>query len=217
MKPKSRKPGGGSLLNPEGLTRDVIVIGASAGGVEALMRLFSMLPADLPALIGCVLHRGAVPGQLAAVLGRRSSLPVVEPGSGDETRRGIIYLAPADHHLLFVKGRAESRRAPREHSTRPAIDPLFRSAAAAYGKRVVGAVLTGCGEDGVSGMIAIRNAHGLAVVQDPAEAYMPYMPLNALRFDHVAGVFSLEQLASVLASLARGDRVQAQASASRTA
>lgn len=192
-------------LNPEGLARNVIVIGASAGGVEALMRLFSMFPPDLPALIGCVLHRGALAGQLAAVLGRRSSLPVIEPQSGDKASHGVIYLAPADHHLLFVKDRIEIQRSPREHSTRPAIDPLFRSAAKVYGKRVVGTILTGSGEDGVSGLLAIGEAQGLALVQDPDEAYMPYMPLNALRYDHVDGTFLLDELAPVLASLVRGE------------
>lgn len=200
--------GGRAALNREDLARDVIVIGASAGGVEALVRLFSMFPADMPALIGCVLHRGAVPGQLAAVLGRRSSMPVVEPLSGEEARRGVIYLAPADYHLLFSKGRLLVHRGPREHSTRPAIDPLFRSAAEAYGRRVVGTLLTGCGEDGVSGMIAIREAEGMTLVQDPDEAYMPYMPLNAMRFDHVDGAFALDRLAAVLESLARGEGIR---------
>jgi two-component system chemotaxis response regulator CheB len=166
-----------------------------------------MLPADLPAVIGCVLHRGAIPGQLATVLGRRSSLPVIEPRSREKTKRGVIYLAPADQHLLFSKGRLDVQRGPREHSTRPAIDPLFRSAAEAYGKRVVGVVLTGCGEDGVSGMIAIGHHKGLSVVQDPEEAYMPYMPLNALRFDNVAGVFPLDGLAPALATLAQGETI----------
>lgn len=169
------------------------------------MRLFSMFPPDIPALIGCVLHRGALAGQLAAVLGRRSSLPVIEPQSGDKASHGVIYLAPADHHLLFVKDRIEIQRSPREHSTRPAIDPLFRSAAKVYGKRVVGTILTGSGEDGVSGLLAIGEAQGLALVQDPDEAYMPYMPLNALRYDHVDGTFLLDELAPVLASLVRGE------------
>jgi two-component system chemotaxis response regulator CheB len=192
-------------LNQGAIARDVIVIGASAGGVEALMQLFSMLPPNLRAIIGCVLHRGAAIGRLAEVLGRRSSLPVVEPQSGDEVKRGVIYLAPADHHMLFEQGKVTINRGPREHSTRPAIDPLFRSAAETYGKRVVGVVLTGCGEDGVSGMTAIGHGQGLALVQDPAEAYMPYMPLNALRFDHVHGAYPLEQLAPLLASFVRGE------------
>ena len=200
--------GRSGVLNQDRVSRDVIVIGASAGGVTALVELFGMLPADLPAAIGCVLHRGAAPSQLASVLGRGSALPVIEPGSGRRITHGVIYLAPADHHLLFHEDGIEVQRGPREHSTRPAIDPLFRSAAATYGRRVVGALLTGCGQDGLSGLIAIRKAHGLSVVQDPDQAYMPSMPLNALRFD-VEGVFSLEDLGRVFARLAKGEAVEA--------
>ncbi len=207
-----QSPGQGGALNMEEIPRDVIVIGASAGGVTALQRLFALLPADLPAVIGCVLHRGAMPGLLATVLGRRSLLPLVEPQSGEQARPGVIYLAPADHHMLFLKTGIEVQRGPREHSTRPAVDPLFRSAAKTYGERVVGALLTGCGQDGLSGMIAIREARGLAVVQDPDEAYMPYMPLNALHFDDVKGTFPLETLAEVLNRLARGYKVEAMGS-----
>jgi two-component system chemotaxis response regulator CheB len=100
------------------------------------------------------------------------------------------------------------QRGPREHSTRPSVDPLFRSASATYGRRVVGVLLTGCGEDGVSGLIAITDAGGLTLAQDPEEASMPYMPLNAIRYDQVAGVVSLHNAPSILASLADGDHVR---------
>jgi two-component system chemotaxis response regulator CheB len=126
---------------------------------------------------------------------------------------GTIYLAPADHHLLFQRGSVIVRRGPREHSTRPSIDPLFRSAAESYGQRVVGLLLTGCGEDGVSGLISITKGGGLTLAQDPDEAYMPYMPLNAIRYDEVAGIVSLDDTASVLASLAGGDRVRVKGTA----
>ncbi len=172
------------------------------------MHLFSMFPPDIPAIIGCVLHRGALPGQLSAVLGRRSRLPVIEPKPGEVARQGAIYLAPADYHLMFGKDKLRIERGPRENSTRPAIDPLFRSAAEYYGEAVVGVLLTGCGEDGASGLTAIGHAKGLALVQDPNEAYMPYMPLNAIRFDHVEGAFPLDTLAPILASLARGERMR---------
>ena len=198
----------GSSLNAAGIRRDIIVIGASAGGVMALMKLFAMLPANLPASVGCVLHRGAMPGQLVSVLGRQSALPVEEPKSGMKVEKGIIYLAPADHHLLFEKEGIVVERGPREHSTRPAVDPLFRSAALTYGPRVTGVLLTGGGQDGLSGMIAIGRAGGLSVVQDPREADMPYMPLNALRFDDVRAAFRLNDLSSVLTSLARGHIVE---------
>lgn len=195
-----------AVLNAERIARDVIVIGASAGGVTALMQLFSELPADLPAAVGCVLHRGEAPGRLAEVLGRRSALPVREPSHGDVIRPRVIYLAPADYHLLFDGERLAVQRGPREHSTRPAIDPLFRSAAA-FGSRVVAALLTGGGDDGVSGMIAISEADGVTLAQDPDDAYMPYMPRNAIRFDHVNGTFTLDELAPLLAALAKGEAV----------
>ena len=194
-------------INTEGLKRDVIVIGASAGGVMALTELFAALPARLPAAIGVVLHRSTSPGELAAVLARRSPLPVIEPKDSSPFKTGVIYLAPPDHHLLFEDGGVAARRGPKEHSTRPAIDPLFRSAAANYGERVVGMLLTGAGEDGVSGLIAISQASGLTLAQDPDDAYMPYMPINAMRFDNVAAVFPLRDMAAVVTALVKGGSV----------
>lgn len=194
-------------LNSEGIKRDVVVIGASAGGVAALTELFAAFPPDTPAAIGVVLHRSTNPSGLAEVLGRRSHLPVIEPDNHRQLKRGIIYLAPPDQHLLFNGDGVVVQRGPKEHSTRPAIDPLFRSAAETYGERVLGVQLTGCGEDGVSGLLHINAAAGLAIAQDPAEAYMPYMPLNAVRFDDVTGVFSLRDIASVIVALAAGEEV----------
>ena len=194
-------------INTEGVKRDVIVIGASAGGVMALEELFGSLPARLPAAIAVVLHRSTSPGELITVLARRSPLPVIEPKDSSAFRPGVIYLAPADHHLLFQHGGISAYRGPKEHSARPAIDPLFRTAAASYGQRVVGMLLTGAGEDGVSGLIAISQASGLTLVQDPDDAYMPYMPINAMRFDDVAAVFPLRHMAAVLTALVRGQSV----------
>ena len=194
-------------INQERVKRDVIVIGASAGGVTALVELFAALPASLPASVGVVLHRSTSPSELASVLGRRSTLPVIEPKDHNSLKHGTIYLAPADHHLLFEPGGIAVQRGPKEHSTRPAIDPLFRSAAAHYGERVAGMLLTGSGEDGVSGLIAISQASGVTLAQDPNDAYMPYMPINALRFDNVAGVFPLRDMASVVHALVNGQPV----------
>jgi len=196
-------------LNSECLKRDVIVVGASAGGVQALMELLASLPADLPATVSIVLHRGSMPGHLADVLGRRSTLPIIEPSDERQVAKpGTVYLAPADRHLIFGDHGLISHRGPKEHSTRPAVDPLFRSAAALYGKRVVGVVLTGAGDDGVSGLIAITKAGGLALTQDPVEAPMPYMPLYALRHDHVARVFPLKEFGPALTALASGKSFQ---------
>ncbi len=202
-------------INEQRIPRDIIVIGASAGGVPALQRIFARFPSDMPAAVGVVLHRGVERSELAEVLGRRSTLSVNEPKGSLPIRRGTIYLAPPDHHLLFERGKVAVRRGPWEHSTRPAVDPLFRSAAESYGSRVVGLLLTGCGEDGVSGLISITKGGGLTLVQDPDEAYMPYMPLNAIRYDDVAGRVFLDNAASVLASLAHGDQAQVSMMAKR--
>jgi two-component system, chemotaxis family, protein-glutamate methylesterase/glutaminase len=173
----------------------------------ALAQLFEQLPGDLPAAIGVVLHRAATPGMLASVLGRRSALPLIEPSSQQALKKGHIYLAPSDHRLLFGRDCVTIQRGPTEHSTRPAVDTLFRSAAEAFGRRVVGVLLTGAGEDGVSGLIAISDASGLTIAQDPEEAYLPYMPLNALRYDDIGGIFSLDEMASALCNLAQGKAV----------
>lgn len=202
-------------INEQCIKRDIIVIGASAGGVQALQQIFASLPSHLPATLGVVLHRGEAQSRLAEVLGQRSALRVYEPNHVVRTEQGTIYLAPPDHHLLFERGKVAVQRGPREHSTRPAIDPLFRSAAESYGRRVVGLQLTGCGEDGVSGLIAITEAGGLTLVQDPEEAYMPYMPLNAIRHDDVAGLVSLDDVGSILTSLANGEQVHIEMTAGR--
>lgn len=202
-------------INDQRIKRDIIVIGASAGGVPALQQIFAAFPAHIPAIVGVVLHRGPQPNALGYVLGRRSTLTVVEPNHGTALKPGLIYLAPADHHLLFERGKVIVQRGPREHSTRPAVDPLFRSAAESYGRRVVGLQLTGCGEDGVSGLIAITEAGGLTLAQDPEEAYMPYMPLNAIRHDDVAGLVSLKDVGSILTSLANGEQVRGEMTAGR--
>ena len=194
-------------INTEAVKRNIIVIGASAGGVMALSELFAALPAEMPASIGVVLHRSMSPGELASVLGRRSLLPVIEPKDHRPLKHGVIYLAPADHHLLFENGGIAVHRGPKEHGTRPAIDPLFRSAAAHYRQRVVGIVFTGAGEDGVSGLISISQKFGVTLTQDPDDAFMPYMPMNALRFDDVDGVYPLRDMAAVVTALVKGQPV----------
>ena len=199
---------GYGTINDQRVKRDIIVIGASAGGVQALQQIFAAFPSGMEAVVGVVLHRGSQPSELMPVLARRSTLPVAEPNRPMTLKPGTIYLAPADHHLLFQRDSVVARRGPREHSARPSVDPLFRSAAERYGLRVVGLLLTGCGEDGASGLISITKGGGLTLVQDPDEAYMPYMPLNAIRYDDVAGIVSLDDTASVLASLAGGDQVR---------
>src|SRR3954466_2245939 len=139
------------------LARDIIVVGASAGGVEALTRLGKALPADLPASLFVVLHLPPdAHSALPAILNRRGQLSAVHPRDGETIEQGRIYVAPPDRHVLLHRGTARVVRGPRENGHRPAVDPLFRSAAAAYGPRVIGIVLSGTLDDGTAGLLAIK-------------------------------------------------------------
>jgi two-component system chemotaxis response regulator CheB len=190
--------------------RDVIVIGASAGGVQALMHLLAKLPGDLPAVIGIVLHRSPYfETQLPIVLGRRAALTVMEPHDDTELRPGVVYVAPRDQHLLFERGRARLNRGPREHRTRPAIDPLFKSAAASFGPRVAGVLLTGYGGDGVPGLIAIKSAGGVSLVQDPADAAHPTLPMRAIAEDNVDATLPLDGIAGAIIALVEARAIDA--------
>jgi two-component system chemotaxis response regulator CheB len=197
------------MLNAENLGRNVVVIGASAGGVEALIGLFTRLPADLPAAVGVVLHRSPIhTGHLTSVLGSRAPLPVVEAVDMAPFSAGCIYVAPPDRHILLHDGRLCLNQGPKENGHRPAIDPLFRSSARCYGPRVVGVLLSGLGKDGVAGLDAITKSGGLFLVQDPDEATFPVMPSNAIRSGHVDGVLPLRKIAQTLAIFAMGGAVE---------
>jgi len=183
---------------------DVVVAGASAGGVEALMGLVAGLPAGWPAALLVVLH-GPPGGRglLGPILDRAGPLPAAEAVDGEPLRPGRVYVARPDHHLLLEHGRVRVLPGPHEHGLRPAADPLFRSAARAYGPRAVGVVLSGTGDDGAAGLAAIRRHGGLAVVQEPAEALFPGMPLSALAAGPVDHCLPVAALATLLARLAR--------------
>jgi two-component system, chemotaxis family, protein-glutamate methylesterase/glutaminase len=204
------------MINAERVSRDIIAIGASAGGVEALVHLLGRLSRTLPASIGVVLHRSPHhETRLSQVLGRRSALPVLEPRHGQPLEPGTVYVAPRDQHMLFGDHCVSLTRGPKEHHTRPAIDPMFRSAADTYGPRVAGVLLSGMGADGASGLIAIKQRGGLSLVQSPRQAAFPVMIQHALAEDDVDAVLDIEGLAEVLGLVATGKSVAEVSSTSR--
>ncbi len=182
---------------------NIIVVGASAGGVEAFITLVSSLPADLPAAVFIVLH---IPAQsfsvLPAILTRSGPLVAFHPKDGDTIEQGKIYVAPPDHHLMISRGSVRVVRGPKENRHRPAIDPLFRSAATTYKQRVIGVVLTGSLYDGTAGLLAIKQGGGLAVVQSPEDALYPSMPLHALQDVKVDYVLPMREIGALLVRLA---------------
>lgn len=187
-------------MNPDP-RRDVVVIGASAGGVRALRELVAALPADFGAAVFIVLHIGAHSSTLPAILALASENPVMQAVDGQPFEAGRIYVAPPDQHLLLEAGVMRVTHGPKEHHTRPAIDPLFRSAALNLGPRVIGVLLTGRLDDGTAGLQAIKACGGLVLVQDPQEAEEPAMPSSALRHVAVDHCLALESMAARLAEL----------------
>ncbi len=189
---------------------EIVAVGASAGGVEALRDLAASLPADLPAAVFVVLHVASEgPRLLGQILDKAGPLGAALAVSGEPVERGRIYVAPPDEHLLVKEGRVRLARGPRENRARPAVDPLFRSAAVAYGPRVVGVVLTGYLDDGASGLSAVQRCGGVAVVQDPKDAAFPEMPQSALRAVEPDHIVPLGELGALLSHLARTPAGQA--------
>ncbi len=186
--------------------RDLVVIGASAGGVEVLTRLVKDLPADLPAAVCIVLHIApGSPSMLAKILGRAGTLPCRPAGDGEALCEGVILVAPPDHHLVINDGHARLTVGPRENGHRPAIDVLFRSAARAYDSRVVGVVLSGTRDDGTAGLAAIKSSGGAAIVQDPADALYPGMPASAIAGVSVDAVVPAGLIGSTIAQMINGE------------
>jgi len=175
-----------SLSEPE---HDLIVIGASTGGVEAIPKLVRELQADLPAAVLIALAAAPhIPHLLTAILNKVSALPAHQAVQGEAIEKGRIYVAPPDQHMKIWNEHIHLDHGPRENRHRPAIDALFRSAAA-LGPRAVGVILSGSLEDGTAGLQAIKDNGGMAIVQDPAEALAPEMPQNVR--EHVAVDFCL--------------------------
>jgi two-component system chemotaxis response regulator CheB len=189
-----------------GALRCVAGIGASAGGVDALLRLLRHLDGDLPAALLVVLHVPATGRSLLApILDRRTDLQVRVPEDGEEPAPGRVYVAPPDRHLVVVDGRLQLGRGPKENAVRPAVDPMLRSLAAAYGADAVAVILSGALGDGSSGALAVRSAGGTVIVQDPADAAVPSMPESALRaVGRADAVLTAAAIGDALTQLADG-------------
>lgn len=184
--------------------RDIIVIGGSSGATGPLKGILGGFPVDLPAAVFVILHIPArSTGILATVASAAGRLPVREAEDGMPIERGHVYLGAPDHHMILADGHIRLGRGPRENMVRPAIDPLFRSAAISYGPRVIGLVLSGLLSDGAAGLNAIKRCGGMALVQDPADAIADEMPLRAMEATTVDLSIPAARLGDILSDLAR--------------
>src|SRR5579875_405483 len=193
-------PGQGSVR------RTLVVMGASAGGVETLRRVVADLPEDLPAALCVVLHIApGAPSALAAILGRAGRLPCRAVADHERLHPGEILVAPPDRHVVVEDGHVALSAGPRENGHRPAIDTLFRTAAEALGGGVIGVVLSGTRDDGTAGLALIKSRGGLALVQNPDEALYGGMPANAIAHVAVDAVVTSDQIANTIVRMVRGD------------
>lgn len=197
------------------MKRDVIVIGGSAGGLDVLLNLISHLPADLSASVFVVLHRRPEhPALLPELLSSRGKLPARHALHGERVEPGTIYIAPPDNHLLLRPGSVEVVRGPKENGHRPAVDALFRTAAAAYGPRVVGVVLSGYQDCGTAGILSIKARGGVSIVQAPESAVVREMPqsiLDRAPVDHVVAPSELPGLVVRLSAEPAGSHLSPSA------
>jgi two-component system chemotaxis response regulator CheB len=184
--------------------RDIIVVGASAGGVETLMRLFKPLQPDLPAAFFVVMHVSAQTRSLLPdLLTRAGHIPARHAIDQEQIEHGRIYVAPPDYHLLIEDGRIRLSHGPKENRHRPAIDPLFRTAAEQHGGKAIGIILSGTMDDGSTGLKEIKRHGGLAMVQDPDEALYPDMPRNACAVTRPDFCLPVAEIGSTLPTLIR--------------
>jgi len=187
------------------VVRDIVVIGASAGGIESLQNLIANLPTNLAASLFVVVHTPSWHrSELPAVLSRAGRLPAVHPQPGEQVQPGYIYVAPPDHHLLTENSHVQLWRGPKENRHRPSVNVLFRSAAVRYGSRVVGIVLSGALEDGAAGLWWIKKYGGVTIVQDPSDARFPDMPQHALEYVDPDYILPARDMGALLADLANG-------------
>jgi two-component system chemotaxis response regulator CheB len=195
-------------MEHEPLRRDIVAIGASAGGVESLGRLVAALPADLPAAVFVVLH---VPptgtSMLPRILSRAGPLPAGHAVDGSRPEYGRIYVAPPDCHLLLEPDLIRVVRGPRENGHRPAVDPLLRTSARSYGNRACGIVLSGSLDDGTAGLRTVKICGGATLVQDPEDALYPAMPRSAIKLVGPDHILPAEELGAAIAALAKGGTV----------
>src|SRR4051794_9679242 len=185
---------------------DVVVVGASAGGVEALRAVVQELPADLDASVFVVLHLPpSGTSVLPRILARARPLRAVHASDGSAFEKGCIYIAPPDQHMRFADGHVTLDRGPRENGPRPAIDPMFRSAAESFGGRVIGVILSGVLDDGAAGLYAIKIGGGATLVQSAADAMYPTMPAAAIEAVGETDVIgTARELAAAIVELTRG-------------
>jgi two-component system chemotaxis response regulator CheB len=186
--------------------QDIVVIGSSAGGVIALKELVRSFPKDLPASVFIVQHiaHDAI-SYLPRILGNAGSLEALHPEDGELIRKGLIYIAPPDHHMLIEDDHILIKKGPKENRFRPAIDTMMRSAAYSYGPRVIGIVLTGYLNDGTSGLWTVKQLGGTAVVQSPEDAKYPDMPRNVMEYVDVDYNLPLSEIGSLVNTLVGQD------------
>lgn len=182
--------------------RNIIVIGGSAGSIEVLKDLVAELPSTLSAALFITVHVSAdSPGMLGEILDRAGPLPAHLAEDRAPIQKGHIYVAPPDYHLLLEAGWMRLTHGPKENRSRPAIDPLFRSAAYAFGPQVIGVVLSGMLDDGTAGLWAIKDRGGIAIVQEPSDALYSSMPQSALRYVSVDYRLGVKEMAALLQQL----------------
>jgi two-component system, chemotaxis family, protein-glutamate methylesterase/glutaminase len=192
------------------MRRDLVVIGASAGGVEALRIVIGMLPRDFRAAVCVVVHTSpASPGVLGGILRRAGPLEATTVVTRERLKPGMVYVPGPDLHLVVQPTMAVATRGPRENRFRPAVDPLFRSAAQAYGPRVIGVILSGGLDDGTAGLWAVKRMGGVTLVQDPEDAMVQSMPRHALQHVEVDHVLPAARIAAMLERLTSEDIAEA--------